>query len=45
MLYYRVKPEKDNIPKRKKDSLAQDGIYIPKQNGASIARHIYTQRG
>ena len=44
MLYYRVKPEKDNIPKRKKDSLAQDGIYIPKQNGASIARHIYTHR-
>ena len=28
MLYYRVKPEKDNVPKRKKGSLAQDGIYI-----------------
>lgn len=40
MIYYR-----DNVPKRKKGSLAQDGIYIPKQNGASIARHIYTQRG
>lgn len=45
MIYYRVKPEKDNVPKRKKGSLAQDGIYIPKRNGASIARHIYTQRG
>ena len=45
MIYYRVKPEKDNVPKRKKGSFAQDGIYIPKRNGASIARHIYTQRG
>lgn len=28
MIYYRVKPEKDNVPKRKKGSFAQDGIYI-----------------
>ena len=40
MIYYRVKPEKDNVPKRKKGSLAQE----PKRNGASIARHIYTHR-
>ena len=44
MIYYRVKPEKDNVPKRKKGSFAQDGIYIPSRNGASIARHIYTHR-
>ena len=36
MLYYRVKPEKDNVPKRKKDSLIQDGIYI------GCATHIHT---
>ena len=41
MIYYR-----DNVPKRKKGSLAQDGIYIGNElYGASIARHIYTQRG
>ena len=33
MIYYRVKPEKDNVPKRKKGSFAQE----PKRNGASIA--------
>ena len=44
MIYYRVKPEKDNVLKRKKGSLAQDGIYIPKRNGASIARHITRKR-
>ena len=31
MIYYRVKPEKDNVPKRKKGSFAQDGIYIGKE--------------
>lgn len=41
MIYYRVKPEKDNVPKRKKGSLAQDGIYIGNElYGASIARHM-----
>lgn len=45
MIYYRVKPEKDNVPKRKKGSLAQDGIYIGNElYGADIARHIYTHR-
>lgn len=40
MIYYR-----DNVPKRKKGSLAQDGIYIGNElYGASIARHIYTHR-
>lgn len=49
MLYYRVKPEKDNVPKRKKGSLAQDGIYIGNELYTETewrkhcATHIYTE--
>ena len=46
---YRVKPEKDNVPKRKKGSLAQDGIYIGNELYTETewckhcATHIHTE--
>ena len=49
MIYYRVKPEKDNVPKRKKGSFAQDGIYIGNELYTETewrkhcATHIHTE--
>ena len=49
MIYYRVKPEKDNVPKCKKGSLAQDGIYIGNELYTETewrkhcATHIHTE--
>lgn len=45
MIYYRVKPEKDNVPKRKKGSLAQDGIYVGNELYTETEWRTYTHRG